>query len=51
MCQVVGRHPGKKSVFLISIAVAFKYSFSVASSGGMTDKNISHSGVLNVLDI
>jgi hypothetical protein len=39
--QVAGRHPGKKYVFLISFVVAFRYSFSVAFSGGMTDKKTS----------
>jgi hypothetical protein len=38
MCQVAKRHSGKKSVFLISVAVAIKYSFPLAFSGGMTDK-------------
>jgi hypothetical protein len=51
MCQVAGRHPDKKSVFLISVAVAFKYPFSVVFSGVMTDKKVSRSGVLDILDI
>jgi hypothetical protein len=42
MYQVVGRHPGKKGVFLISFVVAFKCSFSESLSGGVTDKKKSH---------